>query len=509
MLRRTVLSFLFYSCISVGNDNIYKKENLALYFDEASHSKQNIFTESDEWSAVLKSAESELRSWLPGSGSISIRARKENCRFGENGCSFIAKSFPSGKIEVFSGILDVLDRKIASQKNYPVNKNIYRKNMIPPVLLHEFCHLKEGHHSAVKNFSGSPGERAGLFRNMETEADICAFDMMNAKGYDSSYFYVFLKTLKELYQERNKSVGDRKDFFDYTHLHPSPNERLFRITSKMNVKESEIFERLSELERIFSEIRRARSSEDIPVLMKNYNILNSYIKRNTHSAKAAVAELKTGRTLAAHKIWNLHHSAKELRFHGVIEMPLFSDAREFSELKGDEESPVKLREIKKMYEEILAFQNVQEYENYPEILSSFGLLLSYSNDKTDRAEAVSVCERAWEKKKNVTTGTNLTVVTVRTGFSLKSVSKYSDFADIYNDSNNKETFKTVYPLNEQHFFLNGEKKIFILNKILLSVESEGGDLKSAESLITENFSEDHPWIRYVRSRMNLKRKNLL
>nr|HNI25966.1 hypothetical protein [Leptospiraceae bacterium] len=223
----------------------------------------------------------------------------------------------------------------------------------------------------------------------------------------------------------------------------------------------------------------------------------------------AAAELKTGRALAAHKIWSLHHSAKELGFHGIIEMPLFSDAREFSELKGDEESPVKLREIKKMYEEILVLQNVQEYDNYPELLSSFGLLLSYSNDKTDRNEAVSLCERAWEKKKNITTGTNLTVAAIRNGFSMEYVHKYSDFEKIYNDSNIKDYFTTVYPLNEQHFFLNGEKKIFILNKILLTVESEGGDLKSAEALIAENFSEDHPWIRYVRSRINFKRKNLL
>lgn len=510
MFRKIVLSVLCASCLSVEtvDYDAYTEKNLALYFDEAKNAGKQSIPEVGEWSAVLKSAESELNALHQLAGSISIQPKKENCRFGESGCSFIAKSYSSGKVEVFSGILDVLDRKIAAQKNYPVNKNIYRKNIILPVLFHEFCHLKERHHSVQEKFSGSSRERAELFRKLETETDLCAYDLMNVQGYDTSYFYVFLKILKELYQERNRTSGQRKDFFDYSHLHPSPNQRLFHIASKMSLKESEVFERLSELERIFSEIRKARTSEDIPVLMKNYSILNTYILKNIYSGNAA-AELKTGRALAAHKIWSLHHSAKELGFHGIIEMPLFSDAREFSELKGDEESPLKLPEIKKMYEEILAMQYVQKFDNYPELLSSFGLLLSYSKEKTDRADAVSFCQRAWEKKKNITTVTNLGLTAWRTGFSTGFVNTLSDFEKIYNDSKNKEIFKTVYPVNEQHFFLNGEKKIFILNKILLIVESEGGDLKSAEYLIAENFSEDHPWIRYVRSRIHLKRKNLL
>lgn len=423
-----------------------------MHFDEAGISRSANLPESDDWTYVLKSVESELLGWTSSIGNIQIQAKKENCRFGENGCSFIAKSFPSGKVEVFSGILNVLDRKIVSLKNYPINKNIYRRNFILPVILHEFCHLKEGHHSIREKFSGSPKERSELIRNLETETDLCAFDLMNSKGYDTSYFYIFLKILKELYQERGRKSDQRKDFFDYSYLHPSPNQRLFRITSKMNLKESEIFERLSELEKIFSEIRRARSSEDTPVLMNNYNTLNVYIQKNKNAGNTVTAELKTARTLAAHKIWQLHHSAKELGFHGIIEMPLFSDAREFSELKGDEESPVKLREIRRMYEEILGMQKVQEYDNYPELLSSFGLLLSYSSEKKDTAEAVPVCEKAWDKKRNLTTGTNLAIAAFRTGISSKSGQKFSHFYDIYNDSNNKDTVKTVYPANEQHFF---------------------------------------------------------
>ncbi|RPJ05753.1 MAG: hypothetical protein EHM28_11465 [Spirochaetaceae bacterium] len=377
--------------------------------------------------------------------------------------SYNASSFPGGEIVINSGMLKELDRIIARKHNISTGTSssaqlqMFRENMIAPILAHELGHYYNRHTleffktrwniAPIKDIT-SELKLLTFSREQEYEADYTAILLLKQAQYDPGLLKTSIEFLDEISSGETSSAPAAaiNVYFD---SHPTPKSRLLRLDEKSSayIREAAI------LEQAFSDIQIGINLLHACQAMENAIALHP---DNIH--------LLAEKAIALHKLWLSTTSLSEQKLRGILEAPLFHENMIYSDrvpregmkmLPGD---PVLWERARSCYES--ALPRIQNKS----MLSNFALLLSYSPKKEYETKAQDLARMSIAGNMSVAMLNNIAVVFYMTGEKDEAKSLFHDISLQYDSTwtrmiqeNATDPFlsKTLRQMNRD-FMLNQE-----------------------------------------------------
>ena len=309
--------------------------------------------------------------------------------------SFNAFAFPGGQFIILSGLLDELDNQIIKDTGTKPNSSDfenYREIYLAPMLSHELGHFYNRHSYKSylakidkKNF-GDENEES---REFELDADMSGILLLQKAGYDVKYFTKMLKHLNEI-RQKDLNAGSKSNPYFLTH--PSPNERL----SKINSEHKDLYAWAAKMEYAFADIQISRNLEN--ALKTIEDALNSYPDN---------LDFQKARAVALHKLWIESALVEDLKLKSIIDLPSFRDNMVFDK-KAQKSVTKKIPGDRAKYNKALtAYRNLVKENQEPWFVSNFAVLLVYSPEKQDEANAIKLAKSAFNTAHSIQTLNNL------------------------------------------------------------------------------------------------------
>ncbi len=309
--------------------------------------------------------------------------------------TFNAFAFPGGQFIIHTGLLEEMDKLIqkdtgSRQESSDFTK--YREQYLAPVLAHELGHFYNRHSfkSYLAKIEKKPTKDENEeSRDLELDADMSGILLMQKAGFDVNYFTKMLKTLNEI-RQKDLNAGARPN--PYFQSHPSPNERL----SKINSEHKDIYEWAAKMEYAFSDIQTSRNLEK--ALKELDDALTTYPDN---------LDFQKARVVALHKIWIESALVEDLKLKSIIDLPSFRDNMVFDK-KAQKSVTKKIPGDRAKFNKTLtAYRNLIKENKDPWFVSNFSVLLVYSPEKQDEANAIKLARSAFNVSQNIQTLNNL------------------------------------------------------------------------------------------------------
>lgn len=309
--------------------------------------------------------------------------------------SFNAFAFPGGQFIILTGLLDEMDNQIlkdTGSKPKTPNFERYREIYLAPMLAHELGHFYNRHSfqsylaKIEKKNSKDENEES---REFELDADMSGILLLQKAGYDVNYFTKMLKFLNEL-RQKDLNAGLKSN--PYFQTHPSPNERL----SKINSEHKDLYAWAAKIEYAFADIQTSRNLEK--ALKELDEALNTYPDN---------LDFQKARTVALHKIWIESALVEDLKLKGIVDLPSFRDNMVFDK-KAQKSVTKKIPGDRAKFNKALTAYRALIQENQdPWFVSNFSILLVYSPEKQDEANAIKLARSAFKVDPSIQTLNNL------------------------------------------------------------------------------------------------------
>jgi predicted Zn-dependent protease len=309
--------------------------------------------------------------------------------------AFNAFAFPAGQFIILTGLLDEMDNQIqkdtGSKSNTPEFER-YREIYLAPMLAHELGHFYNRHSfksylaKIEKKNSKDENEES---REFELDADMSGIILLQRSGYDVKYFTKMLKHLNDI-RQKDLNAGAKSN--TYFQTHPSPNERL----SKINSEHKDLYAWAAKMEYVFADIQTSRNLEN--ALKELDEALNTYPDN---------LDFQKARTVALHKIWIESALVEDLKLKSIIDLPSFRDNMVFDK-KAQKSVTKKIPGDRVKFNKALtAYRTLIQENQDPWFVSNFSVLLVYSPEKQDEANALKLARSSFHAEPTVQTLNNL------------------------------------------------------------------------------------------------------
>ena len=311
--------------------------------------------------------------------------------------SFNAFAFPGGQFIIHTELLDEMDRLIQKDTSSKPNSEEfkkYRELYLAPVIAHELGHYYNRH--SFKSFLAIvemkyTKEENEENRDLELDADMSGVLLMQKAGYDINYFTRMLKTLNEL---RQKELNAGNKVIPYFQSHPSPNERL----SKIDSEHKDLYTWAAKMEYLFADIQTSRKLDQ--ALKELDDVLLTYPDN---------LDFQRARVVTLHKIWLESALVEDLKLKGIVDLPSFRDNMIFDKKATKKATKTIPGDRTKYNKALTAYRSLIKENQEPWFISNFAVLLVYSPDKQDEANAIKLARSTFKTSPSVQTLNNLAV----------------------------------------------------------------------------------------------------
>ncbi len=328
------------------------------------------------------------------------------------------KIYPDGTILISTAIFDYIDSKLANTQNMSPRKiknfNIEREKMLASFLVHQVANFVQ--EKNLLRFSKKQNIKNEDLKSSNMEADKFAMLILKVAGYDSNIFYDHLEELKRIQHE----YEDFKRFGCFFEEHFDPKTRISNLLK--NVTEAEIL--AEEVSSILESLKgnSLNSLEDAKqklLTLKNEFPDNMYFKRLF--------------ALVLHKKWMLsvQHKQDELLTSYPASMELENTVYNYFSILNFNPENLRIKQEELSKQEEINIENVNAYDEavraYQEylssieeagMLSSYSMLLHYSNKAKERLISMPLAEKAYLQEngtESLTSALNYSALLYMTG----------------------------------------------------------------------------------------------
>lgn len=304
------------------------------------------------------------------------------------------KIYPDGTILVSTGLLDYIEAKIAenlvASPRRIKNLNIEREKMLSAFLAHAAASFaldnKPVYFSDPRRSEEKNGE---LLKAYNLTADSFSLILLKLAGYDSNIFYNHLEELKRIQTDPNYA----KRFETFFTENFSPQQRISNLLKHKDEAEAIADE-------IFYVLDAVRSDDENAVedAKQRISALRTSFPNNMYFKRLAA--------IAAHKKWEAGLSKENLLTAYPAGMKTSKKLNTKYEILNFDPKSLLINQIKKDETGIPGNINdydeaVRAYKSYLNSIgesgmeSSYAMLLFYSPNINDKAEALSLAEKAY------------------------------------------------------------------------------------------------------------------
>lgn len=392
---------LVYLLSLFGNNSILPLESVQ--FEEALWAQVQALSAAD----FKKSKKEEVKDHKDWKKTIDTVFQKLKSNSGNPGfedqyaiikdSSFNAFAFPGGQFIIHTELLDEMDRLIAKDTSSKPNSEEfkkYRELYLVPVIAHELGHYYNRHSFKsylAKMEKKNSKEENDESRDLELDADMSGVLLMQKAGYDINYFTKMLKILNEI---RQKELNAGNKVIPYFQSHPSPNERL----SKIDSEHKDLYAWAAKMEYLFADIQTSRKLEQ--ALKELDDALMTYPDN---------LDFQRARVVALHKIWLESALVEELKLKGIVDLPSFRDNMVFDKKATKKATKTIPGDRAKYNKALTAYRSLIKENQEPWFVSNFAVLLVYSPDKQDEANAIKLARSTFKSSPSIQTLNNLAV----------------------------------------------------------------------------------------------------
>ena len=393
-----IISIILLFCILPAN-TVLPLESIS--FEDALWSQVQALSLAD-YKKSLKEEIKDYKNWRKTIQTVfqKLKANSGNANFELHfailkDVSFNAFAFPGGQFIIHSGLLDELDRMIVKDTgSKPESTEFfkYREAYFAPVIGHELGHYYNRHSfksylSKIENKKSDDENEEN--RNLELDADISGILLLQKSGYDIKYFTHILKYLNELRQKELSAGGKSIPYFQ---THPSPHERL----SQINTEHKDLHAWAAKMEYVFADIQISRKLDN--AVKELDDALNTYPDN---------LDFQKAKAVALHKIWLESALLEDLKLKSIVDLPSFRDNMVFDK-KAQKSLTKKIPGDRAKFNKALtAYRNLMKENKEPWFVSNFAVILVYSPEKQDEANAIKLAKSAFKADASIQTLNNL------------------------------------------------------------------------------------------------------
>lgn len=309
--------------------------------------------------------------------------------------SFNAFAYPGGQFIIHTGLLDEMDKMIAKDTGAKSDSDEFlkfREAYLAPVIAHELGHYYNRH--SYKSYLAKIEKKKKVeeneeSRDLELDADMSGILLLQKAGYDINYF---TKTLEYLNELRQKELKEGNKAIPYFQSHPSPNERL----SKISAEHKDLYAWAAKMEYLFADIQTSRNLDK--AIKELEEVLTTYPDN---------LDFQKAKAVALHKIWLESALVDDLKLKSIVDLPSFRDSMVF-DIKAKKAVAKKIPGDRGKFNKTLtAYREIIKENSEPWLVSNFAVLLVYSPEAKDEAEAIKLAKAAFKVEKSVQTLNNL------------------------------------------------------------------------------------------------------
>jgi len=397
-INTNVFTILLLFC-SLSANSIFPLESIS--FEDALWSQVQALSLAD-YKKSLKEEVKDHKNWRKTIQTVfqKLKSNSGNANFEIQfaiikDSSFNAFAFPGGQFIIHAGLLDELDRMIVkdtSSKPESTEFIKFREAYFAPVVGHELGHYYNRHSfksylAKIENKKSDDENEES--RNLELDADVSGILLLQKSGYDINYFTKILKYLNEL---RQKELTAGSKVIPYLQSHPSPHERL----SHINTEHKDLHTWAAKMEYVFADIQTSRKLDQ--AVKELDDALNTYPDN---------LDFQKAKAVALHKIWLESALLEDLKLKSIVDLPSFRDNMVFDK-KAQKSLTKKIPGDRAKFNKALtAYRNLMKENKEPWFVSNFAVLLVYSPEKQDEANAIKLAKSAFKADQSIQTLNNL------------------------------------------------------------------------------------------------------
>ncbi len=328
------------------------------------------------------------------------------------------KIYPDGTILISSAIFDYIDTKLANTQNMSPRKiknfNSEREKMLSAFLVHEVAAFIQEDRLLAFSKSHKSSLEEIKFKNLE--ADKLAMLILKVACYDSNIFYDHLEELKRIQYESENF----KRFYSYFDNYYDPQTRISYLLKNLTEAEVMAEDVSSIIESLEGDSLEAlNASREKLISLQNEFPNNMYFKRLF--------------AITMHKKWALNNenSNEDLLSAYPASMPFDNVIYKYFKILNSSYEDLEIKQIefskdkKESLENISSYDEaVRAYKNYLNsieetgMLSSYAVLLHYSNKTKEKMSSINMAEKAYLQEngtESLTSALNYSSILYMTG----------------------------------------------------------------------------------------------